>query len=1260
MTENGLSFKRIQPASLQVRGLSVGAKKSSSLRKRWFHKSKKHDLEHGGKEETHTILHPTSFDVPSGKLMAIIGGSGSGKTTMLNVLAQRSVSKGSLKQMGQVTYNGGSLDHIHNAYVIQQDVLSPNLTTRETLRYAVELRLPGTQSKEERLILVEEVIMELGLRDCAETIVGDSRHKGLSGGEKRRLSIGIQMLANPSLLFLDEPTTGLDANSAYLLIKTLKNLTKRGRTIIISIHQPRSDIFFLFDYLCILSRGQTVYAHKVEYVLSYFEKLGYTVPESMNPADFLIDITAVDIRIPEVEAEGQRRLQEFAKHWEDHSHTILEEPLENDLKSDKVIQKNAPFWRELWILTRRTHTLTIRDTSTLLALFAESIIMGLICGWIYFKPGGSIAGIRTKAASIYSSCALQGYLMLLFEVYRLCSTDIKIFDRERADKCVTIFGFLISRRLAKLFSEDIPISFAFSLITFFMYGMQVNAAKFFIYWLGIFLTHLTSMTGAVFAVSISRNYPQASLVSNMNYTLQSFACGFFVNTKSIPVYTRWTKYIAYLWYSFGAMMVNEFDDFFGDCPYGGISDPQCSLYVGTNVLKNYSFDLPYWILIPLSVVFGWSILFYIIAALILKINPEDISLTKQVGQASSTTDFKEIKQLPKDTGETIDVLLSNVFLNVRIRRRTKAHEKVILNGVNALFKSGKINAIMGPSGSGKSSLLNLISGRISSDLLNRYSSSGDICFNDMKISTDMINSLCSYVSQDDDHLLASLSVRETLLMAAALRLRNMDKDERSRVVDDVIAKLGLRGCANTLIGSEFKKGISGGEKRRVAIGIQLLNNPKVLFLDEPTSGLDSFTASTILEILQNLADEGKTIIITIHQPRSDLFRKFGEVLLLAKGGMVGYNGPQETMTEYFQSLGYPCPKLTNSADHILDLISVNNQSQEQEQVSKKRVALLLESWSHRLTEKIPNGEMVSKQQFKQRFGEYIREPCSLVPALMACGRQQLLTTMRNTDVIMAKLMNPLGVGIVVALWMAPLKTTYVGIQDRLGAIQQFSSLYFCGMLSNLSAYPQQRNYFYHEHADRVHGVLPFFLAYTLLEIPFDIFAAMLTSTFLGPILGLPRTADFYFALSYCSFCIIFCGESLGIITNTLFENAGFAVNSVSIILSIGTFLAGIMSLNMDKVLKGINYISPLKYTTMILVNMGFPANVVFQCSDNQTDCTSITGTQVLELYGLKADYVYAFGVLICVTFIYRLIAYLILRMRLWKINVGAFSHTRVE
>jgi len=160
---------------------------------------------------------------------------------MLNAMANRMRGQ-NLRITGTTTINGSRrLSSVRHAYVMQQDVLLPRLTVRETLRYSAELRLPASTTTEERERAVEEVILQLGLKERADTLVGDSVRRGCSGGEKRRVSIGVQLLSNPSVLFLDEPTTGLDATSAFQLMRTLKNLAMRGRTIITTLHQPRSE-----------------------------------------------------------------------------------------------------------------------------------------------------------------------------------------------------------------------------------------------------------------------------------------------------------------------------------------------------------------------------------------------------------------------------------------------------------------------------------------------------------------------------------------------------------------------------------------------------------------------------------------------------------------------------------------------------------------------------------------------------------------------------------------------------------------------------------------------------------------------------------------------------------------------------------------------------------------------------------------------------------------------------------------------------------
>jgi ABC-type multidrug transport system ATPase subunit len=199
-------------------------------------------------------------------------------------------------------------------------------------------------------------------------------------------------------------------------------------------------------------------------------------------------------------------------------------------------------------------------------------------------------------------------------------------------------------------------------------------------------------------------------------------------------------------------------------------------------------------------------------------------------------------------------------------------------------------------------------------LTGRYHYSGDLLFNNIIPSDSVVRALTSYVVQDDTALLPSLTVRETLHFAATIRLpAHMTRAAKLARAEKVLAQLGLRHCADTLVGSEFVKGISGGERRRVSIAVQILTDPKVLMLDEPSSGLDAATAHGMMELLQALAMEGRTIICTVHQSRSDLFPLFGNLLLLANGGRMVYSGKAEEMVSYFQDVGYPCPTFANPA-----------------------------------------------------------------------------------------------------------------------------------------------------------------------------------------------------------------------------------------------------------------------------------------------------------------------------------------------------------
>ena len=227
-----------------------------------------------------------------GELMAMLGPSGSGKTTLLTALGGRLAGKVS----GSITYNGrpdSSAVRRKIGFVSQDDVLYPHLTVQETLTYAAMLRLPKSITKEEKLQLADMIVVELGLTRCRNSPVGGGMaiFRGISGGERKRVSIGLEMLVNPSLLLLDEPTSGLDSTTAQLIVSVLRGLARGGRTVVTTIHQPSSRLYRMFDKVVVLSDGYPIYSGHAGRVMEYLESIGY-VPafSSVNPADFLLDL----------------------------------------------------------------------------------------------------------------------------------------------------------------------------------------------------------------------------------------------------------------------------------------------------------------------------------------------------------------------------------------------------------------------------------------------------------------------------------------------------------------------------------------------------------------------------------------------------------------------------------------------------------------------------------------------------------------------------------------------------------------------------------------------------------------------------------------------------------------------------------------------------------------------------------------------------------------------------------------------------------
>ncbi|KAJ3322424.1 hypothetical protein HDU76_013893 [Blyttiomyces sp. JEL0837] len=900
------------------------------------------------------ILREVSLCVPAGQLLAIMGGSGSGKTTLLNALAGRA---GKVTIEGDILYNGNpSQAYIERgavAYVQQFDYLLPCLTVRETLRYAARLRLPREMSKREKYILVESAIVELGLKECADTMIGDEWRKGISGGERRRVSVAVQLLINPSVIFMDEPTTGLDAWTSHSLIKTLSHLCRNGRTIIISIHQPRSSTFSLFHSVALLSKGDVVYCGPAQDATNYFAGIGHPIPDQMNPAEFLIDITSVDNRDQETEARGRARLNGLIEAWR--------------MNRDRMSIRRPTLDRSRCTNRRRVAD----DASETVEVVSTRSLVGSLDRSDKSLP-------RPKDLSSHNSTAtnspLNSSILDPSKMQRLSQSLARIasgvqenfpppsLNQLRIDDDVEIATPKVSFEnkspgLTPLRNpNDLEPTF----------GSTSNLS----YFSGDISSQSTVVSAEENTSASSNAQKMDSLESDSS--LDSMTCSGCPNCASVedlsidelmdadlPIYHR-TGFLDETWILLHRSMTNLLRD---RIPILFIAINTFLFIASAAVLLEYyhpvgspMFDLIQSLIAKVGLKKGKTV------KAITGINETGIPTLKRSGTKSR----RGQKALPM-----IEIRVENLKMTLVTKKNKGLLDKdqsfhTLLDGVSAVFETGKITAIMGSSGAGKTTLLSSLMARFHLFGSN-MARDGHVYYGGHELAPADVSQLCSYVCQDDTHHLAALTARETMHYAALLRLPGtMSRSQKIARAEEVLLELGLKDCADNKVGDELIKGLSGGEKRRLSIAIAILTDPRVLVLDEPTSGLDSFNSRNVIASLKKIAESGRTIICTIHQPTSDLFTCFDSILLLARGGRVTYSGPTERILPHFAALGHAIPPLTNPFDFVVDLASIDLRSPRQEHTSKERVNSLVKAWKDIPRPRTPKTNSMSRERGKER------------------------------------------------------------------------------------------------------------------------------------------------------------------------------------------------------------------------------------------------------------------------------------------------------
>lgn len=542
----------------------------------------------------------------------------------------------------------------------------------------------------------------------------------------------------------------------------------------------------------------------------------------------------------------------------------------------------------------------------------------------------------------------------------------------------------------------------------------------------------------------------------------------------------------------------------------------------------------------------------------------------------------------------------------------KVIHKQVLKEISIHLKSGQITAILGNSGSGKTSLLDIITHRSSGKVTGQIYYNNDIC------SKSIIKQKATYVMQAD-RLLPNLTVRETLRYTARLKLpATVSADKVNEKVDKVIMEMGLKDVADTRIGSSIIRGISGGEQRRVTIAIQLLKDPEIVLLDEPTSGLDSYTARYLVSNLRDLSRRGTIVLLTIHQPSSDIFHLFDQIGIMSHGKMV-YFGDAREMVAYFTTLGYPCDKYTNPLDRYVDVASIDRRDPQRERDSVQRVNSLVHAYKNSSIH-IETNKAILVETSRPSHTVFIDQGTKRGPSYARVFLTILSRMYKNLfrdrkDYVARILLLPLFM-VFILIFLGRLTNNQASIHDRIGLLYQSATVPpFMGIINSVALFPCLRDLYYRESRDGLYGTVTFLLVYAVHVIPFQILSSIIFSTVVYWATGMHPGVDHFGIYTLEIFIMHFWGEMVSVACLALFSNPVEANNvaalcqAASVVISSG-FLKNVASL--VKPLQWISWGLIHKYAGELFVVNEFQ-NLTFTCEENNTTCL-LKGDLYIEQY----------------------------------------------
>ncbi|XP_024964009.1 ABC transporter G family member 22-like [Cynara cardunculus var. scolymus] len=572
-------------------------------------KGKRHD-DHNSEK---LVLQGITGCVQPGEVLALMGPSGGGKTTLLNLLSGRLKNRS-----GSITYN----DHPYHkslrpriGYVLQDDVVFPHLTIKETLTYTALLRLPSTLKREVKMDRAINIIAELGLERCQDTLIGGPFSRGISGGERKRVCIGTEILLNPSLLFLDEPTSGLDSTTALRIVQTLQNMALAGKTVVATIHQPSSRLFAKFDKLFLLGKGSFLYAGKASEAMTYFSSIGCSPYIAMNPAEFLIDLANGNMNDKSIPSELENKFIPCSESEPSPMdvHEYLLEAYEARLGTRRKLkmplltngecafQDSGATWFEQFVILfnrgfkERRHVYL--STMRVIQVMATALIVALL--WWHPYASGTPNRLHEQAGLLFFVSVFWTFFPLFTAIFTF-PMERPVLAKERSVEMYNLSAYLVAKNMSDI-PLDLILPLLFVSIVYFLVGLLRSFNAFVVTLFIVFLCVIAAQGLGQAIGAAFHDTRKATTLASIIVMAFMLAGGFFV--QNVPSFMSWIRYISFNYHTYRLLLKIQSNCFH--------SDPDSGLCKSGSVMKGN----PDWggveVGALLIMVFGYRLLAYL-------------------------------------------------------------------------------------------------------------------------------------------------------------------------------------------------------------------------------------------------------------------------------------------------------------------------------------------------------------------------------------------------------------------------------------------------------------------------------------------------------------------------------------------------------------------------------------------------------------------------------------------------------------------------